>query len=166
MDIIKTLLTFDERSNTNLIGGAGASGVKPSASTSTPAPAPSTSTSTSTSAPAPSKPVANPQSKYDEKGGKDGGTGGKDGESSSKDGENDNKSKNEKRNDVNESIGDLYELVKTTIINVYEWLKGGLMNWIVVPIVFGSFAPAMPFMIVMALLFGIMKYFVDIFRKL
>ena len=139
MDIIKNLLSFDERNQHNLIGGAipGAVGAVAVAVGSVGSPVGSVGSVGAVGAPE-----------------------GKEGDPEGKEGENNN-SKND-----SESLGDLYEMIKKTIINVYEWLKGGIMNWIVVPIVFGSFAPAMPFMFFMALLFGVMKYFVNIFRKL
>ena len=52
------------------------------------------------------------------------------------------------------------------IVNNVKNIKNFFIGWILVPIMFGSFAPAMPFFIVMAAMFAVVKYLMGFFRKL
>ena len=61
---------------------------------------------------------------------------------------------------------EIFEELKTVFINTYNWLKDGLLTWVLIPIMFGSVAPAMPFLIFMAIMFAIMKFLMGIFRNL
>jgi hypothetical protein len=68
--------------------------------------------------------------------------------------------------DEDESNGfDIIIIIKETFKNVYEWLKSGIMTWILIPILFGSVAPAIPFLIFMAVMFGVLKYLMGHLRN-
>ena len=61
---------------------------------------------------------------------------------------------------------EIFEEFKTVFINTYNWMKDGLLTWVLIPIMFGSVAPAMPFLIFMAIMFAIMKFLMGILRNL
>ena len=61
---------------------------------------------------------------------------------------------------------EIFEEFKTVFINTYNWMKDGLLTWVLIPIMFGSVAPAMPFLIFMAIMFAIMKFLMGIIRNL
>jgi hypothetical protein len=58
--------------------------------------------------------------------------------------------------------GDIINIVK----DVYGGFKNTLFNWILVPLLFGSILPALPFFLVMAVMFSVIKYLMGFFRKL
>ena len=79
-----------------------------------------------------------------------------------------NNSNNNKKNNGNE-ISELSEF-GSMIINIVKdkikKFKNFLLGYFFIPIMFGSFAPALPFFVVMAAMFAILKYFIIFFRKL
>jgi hypothetical protein len=56
--------------------------------------------------------------------------------------------------------------IKTAAIIAITWIKSKIMFWIVVPVLFASLSPAIPFFGVMAFMAATMKYFMWHFRKL
>lgn len=83
---------------------------------------------------------------------------------------NKNNDKNKNKNNDNKLDDDeatpLLKMVMETIQTYYKNISGFLMGWVLGPIIFASFAPAMPFLIVMAGMFAILKYIMGFFRKL
>jgi len=63
-------------------------------------------------------------------------------------------------------FNEYYEIFRHSIMSAIKWLQSTLMNWIVIPILFASVSPAVPFIAVMSLLSAVMKYFMYHFRKL
>lgn len=57
---------------------------------------------------------------------------------------------------------DILEIIKDNLIRVYNIFIG----WILTPIIFGSFAPALPFFLVMGVLYGIFNYLQKLIIKL
>jgi len=91
---------------------------------------------------------------------------------------NNNSNSNSKKNDRidDESSSDeksllsakfeIFNELKIIVVNIYTWLKDGLLTWVLIPILFGSVAPAMPFFIFMAIMFAMLKFLMGIFRNL
>ena len=82
---------------------------------------------------------------------------------------NDNKNNDNKNNDnklEDDEPTPLLEMIMDTIKTYYKNVSGFLMGWVLGPIIFASFAPAMPFLLVMAGMFAILKYIMGFFRKL
>tara|TARA_B110000238_G_C15830977_1_gene312714 strand:- start:163 stop:573 length:411 start_codon:yes stop_codon:yes gene_type:complete len=61
---------------------------------------------------------------------------------------------------------ELFVEIKNAIKLAYQWCMSGVMNWFVIPVMFASVAPSIPFLGVMAALAATMKYIVWHFRKL
>ena len=57
---------------------------------------------------------------------------------------------------------EIVEIVKDNFKRVYNVFIG----WVLTPIMFGSVAPALPFFLVMGVLFAIFKFLMQFFRKL
>jgi len=57
---------------------------------------------------------------------------------------------------------DILEIAKDNLMRVYNIFIG----WILTPIIFGSFAPALPFFLVMGVLYGIFNYLQKLIIKL
>ena len=57
---------------------------------------------------------------------------------------------------------EILEIAKDNLIRVYNIFIG----WILTPIIFGSFAPALPFFLVMGVLYGIFNYLQKLIIKL
>ncbi len=50
--------------------------------------------------------------------------------------------------------------------DTYKKFKNFILGYLIIPIMFGSFAPALPFFVVMAAMFAMLKYLMGFFRKL
>lgn len=61
---------------------------------------------------------------------------------------------------------ELFVEIKNAIKLAYQWCMSGVMNWFVIPVMFASVAPSIPFLGVMAALAATMKYIIWHFRKL
>jgi len=57
---------------------------------------------------------------------------------------------------------DILEIAKDNLKKVYNIFIG----WVLTPIIFGSFAPALPFFLIMGVLYGIFNYFQKLIIKL
>lgn len=63
-------------------------------------------------------------------------------------------------------IKEIFNKIKDAIIISYKWMLSGVMTWVVIPVMFASVAPSVPFLGVMAALAATMKYIIWHFRKL
>ena len=61
---------------------------------------------------------------------------------------------------------ELFVEIKNAIKLAYQGCMSGVMNWFVIPVMFASVAPSIPFLGVMAALAATMKYIIWHFRKL
>ena len=52
-----------------------------------------------------------------------------------------------------------FKQILVIMSDTYKNIKEVFIVWIIVPILFGCFMPAIPFFIVLAFLYGILKYF-------
>jgi len=74
-------------------------------------------------------------------------------------------SSNESSNEDESNGYNIITRIKEVFKNVTEWLKSGIMTWILIPILFGSVAPAIPFLIFMAVMFGVLKFLMGYLRN-
>jgi hypothetical protein len=144
MEIIKNLLYFDDSINYNQTGGAGMVAKQV---------------------------LTNPKAQQALQQGvqQAGQSGQKAGQDSSGSGNSNSNNNNNKNTNNVEEISELSEFATMIIVVVkdnYKKFKNFLLGYFVIPIMFGSFAPALPFFVVMAAMFAILKYFMGIFRKL
>lgn len=82
-----------------------------------------------------------------------------------------NKSNNSNNKDLEKVeekslFGEFGDSIMETVRDTYKKFKNFILGYFIIPIMFGSFAPALPFFVVMAALFAIMKYLMGFFRKL
>jgi hypothetical protein len=79
-----------------------------------------------------------------------------------------NNSNNKDLEKVNESslFGDFGGSIIETVRETFKKFKSFILGYFIIPVMFGSFAPALPFFVVMAAMFAIMKYLMGFFRKL
>jgi hypothetical protein len=76
-----------------------------------------------------------------------------------------NKKDLEKVQDVS-LFGDFGDSIMETVRDTYKKFKNFILGYFIIPIMFGSFAPALPFFVVMAAMFAILNYLMRFFRKL
>ena len=75
---------------------------------------------------------------------------------------NDNIDEKKLSSEILDFWNDILEIAKDNLKRFYNIFIG----WILTPIVFGSFAPALPFFLVMGVLYGIFNYFQKLIIKL
>ena len=63
-------------------------------------------------------------------------------------------------------LSDFGNSIMETVSDTYKKLKKFILGYFIIPIMFGSFAPALPFFVVMAAMFAVLKYLMGFFRKL
>ena len=63
-------------------------------------------------------------------------------------------------------LSDFGNSIMESVSDTYKKLKNFILGYFIIPIMFGSFAPALPFFVVMAAMFAVLKYLLGFFRKL
>ena len=88
--------------------------------------------------------------------------------SGSNSGSNNSSNNNADLEKVNESslFGDFGDSIIETVRDTFKKFKSFILGYFIIPIMFGSFAPALPFFVVMAAMFAMLKYLMGFFRKL
>ena len=88
--------------------------------------------------------------------------------SGSNSGSNNSSNNNGDLEKVNESslFGDFGDSIIETVRDTFKKFKSFILGYFIIPIMFGSFAPALPFFVVMAAMFAMLKYLMGFFRKL
>jgi hypothetical protein len=83
-------------------------------------------------------------------------------------GNNNSNNNNKDLEKVNESslFGDFGDSIIETVRDTFKKFKSFILGYFIIPVMFGSFAPALPFFVVMAAMFAILKYLMGFFRKL
>ena len=90
--------------------------------------------------------------------------GGSNNNSNNSNNSNNNSNNNEKKlsSEMLDFWNEILEIAKDNLTRVYNIFIG----WILTPIIFGSFAPALPFFLVMGVLYGIFNYLQKLIIKL
>ena len=98
-----------------------------------------------------------------------GGAGGAGGSNSKSENNNTNNSNNKKDLEKVQEVslfGEFGGSIIETVRETYKKFKNFILGYFIIPIMFGSFAPALPFFVVMAAMFAMLKYLMRFFRKL
>lgn len=74
------------------------------------------------------------------------------------------KKKKNQKGGANNSNNLNMEDATSTFSEIIQYIKGGLYNWIAIPLIIGVMFPAIPFMFVMSAMFGIFNYFINFFK--